>query len=198
MPIISVNLSDELTQKLDETAGKRNRSRFIAQCIEAYLSPPSHVETGELQDLQNKLNVKEQEIKKSGAEIEKLRSEHSSLKSKYDELLKAIEKLKSDNSELKSKYDELEKVNQENNKSKEAVVIGLQHNLELKDAQIKALEHEIVLQKDTIHELKGDKERLSKRNELFTAHLLSPPKKPLLTRIKERFGRKSDGETAGV
>ena len=175
MPIISVSLSEELVHKLDEATEKRDRSRLIGKCIEAYFSPPhTKSESRELQDLQDKLNMKEQELAKTLDDIKKLQSENDSIKSKYEELAKA---------------------SQEDNKSKTVVVTGLQHNLELKDAQIKALEHEIALQKDSIRELKDDKERLVKQNEVFTARLLPPPKKPLLTRLKERFGRKVEGKT---
>lgn len=56
-----------------------------------------------------------------------------------------------------------------------------------------SLEHEITLHKDTIRELKDDKERLRQQNEVFTARLLPPPKKPILLRIREKFTRTASG-----
>lgn len=175
MPI-SVNLDSDLIVKLDEAAAKEqvSRSRFIAKCVETYLTEGAlrSTKNNELKELQK-------QFRESEATISSIKSE--------------LKNAKSENEVLKSEIAELE-ADLKECQTTEAVVAGLQKELDYSQREKGRSEVDLQALKEQVRKLEDDKNYL--KEQLSRVTLLLPAPKPTFSLREWLFGqgKKKDKE----
>ncbi|MGZ4936549.1 MAG: hypothetical protein ACXV5D_07810 [Halobacteriota archaeon] len=151
----NIALPDAMKAELQAEAEQRKTtsSALIAECVTEHYTGTSKAEYEE------QLQALKQECT---ASQHKLQAEHEA----------QLQECKRENAILWHKVDLFKQDTVENADSHAAVVRGLQHELELSEANRKNLSDQLMLHKDTIQALERDKEELQKQLELVA---LRPP-----------------------